>query len=102
MTTTVLLERRVESEDENSVNCVLVLSVNGAKYYQSAILSKELLEDLDFIKALDNDLETLLEKIYIKIAYLKKDFNSEHINLYIRVRNIYSYHQLLIRILQKK
>ena len=65
-------------------------------------VTKELLTDLDFIKALDNDLETVLEKVYIKIAYLKKDYNSEHINLYIRVRNIYSYNQLLIRMLQKK
>lgn len=65
-------------------------------------VTKELLTDLDFIKALDNDLETVLEKVYIKIAYLKKDYNSEHINLYIRVRNIFSYNQLLMRILQKK
>jgi len=60
VTTTVLLERRVESEDENSVNCVLVLSVNGAKYYQSAILSKELLEDK---KALAVYIDRLGDKI---------------------------------------
>jgi len=65
-------------------------------------VTKEMLADLDYIKALDNDLEMVLEKIYIKIAYLKKDYNSEHINLYIRVRNIFSYNQLLIRMLTKK
>lgn len=85
------------SEIKSAITCGIPLEL-----ISPVIVSKELLEDLDFIKALDNDLETLLEKIYIKIAYLKKDFNSEHINLYIRVRNIYSYHQLLIRILQKK
>src|SRR4029079_4413776 len=47
-------------------------------------VTKEMMDGLDPIRALDNDLETILEKIYLKIAYLKKDFNSEHINLYIR------------------
>ena len=61
----------------------------------------ELLKNLDHLKAFDNDLETVLEKTYLKIAYLKKDFNAENINLYIRVRNIYSYNQLLNRMLIK-
>jgi hypothetical protein len=64
-------------------------------------VDKELLDGLDYLKALDNDLETVLEKTYLKIAYIKKDYNSEHINLYIRVRNIYSYNQLLQRMLVK-
>lgn len=64
-------------------------------------VTKEMLDAFDPIRALDNDLETLLEKIYIKVAYLKKDFNSEHINLYIRVRNIYNYNQLLQMLLGK-
>ncbi|MDZ4713705.1 MAG: hypothetical protein SGI89_15465 [bacterium] len=62
---------------------------------------KEMMEGLDPIRALDNDLETVLEKIYIKIAYLKKDFASEHINLYIRVRNIYNYNKLLQKMIGK-
>ena len=62
-------------------------------------VSKEMMEGLDPMKALDNELETVLEKIYIKIAYLKKDYNSEHINLYIRVRNIFNYNILLMRML---
>ncbi len=64
-------------------------------------VDKEMLADLDSLRALDNDLETVMEKVYLKIAYLKKDFNSENINLYIRVRNIYSYNQLLQRMLAK-
>lgn len=65
------------------------------------VVTKELMEGLDPLKALDNELENVLEKIYIKIAYLKKDFSSDHINLYIRVRNIYNYNQLLQRMLLK-
>lgn len=63
-------------------------------------VTKEMLEGLDPIKGLDNDLETVLEKIYLKVAYLKKDYNSEHINLYIRVRNIYNYNQLLQKMIR--
>lgn len=70
-------------------------------FISNAKVTKELMEGLDPMKALDNELETVLEKIYIKAAYLKKDFNSEHINLYIRVRNIYNYNQLLMRMLSK-
>lgn len=63
-------------------------------------VSKEMMEGLDPLKALDNDLATILEKIYLKIAYLKKDYDSEHINLYIRVKNIYNYNQLLQRMIR--
>lgn len=65
------------------------------------IVTKDLMEGLDPMRALGNDLETVLEKIFIKIAYLKKDYKSEHINLFIRVRNIYNYNQLLMRMLLK-
>ncbi len=64
-------------------------------------VTKELMDGVDSLRALDNDLEMILEKIYLKIAYLKKDYNSEHINLYIRVRNIFSYNQLMQRMLEK-
>lgn len=61
--------------------------------------TKEMMEGLDPIKGLGNDLETVLEKIYLKVAYLKKDYSSEHLNLYIRIRNIFNYNVLLQRIL---
>ncbi len=62
-------------------------------------VTKEMMDGLDPLRALENELEQILEKIYIKIAYLKKDYNSEHINLYIRVRNIFNYNILLMRML---
>lgn len=64
-------------------------------------VTKEMMEGLDPLKAMDNDLETVLEKIYLKIAYLKKDYDSEHINLYIRIRNIFNYNQLLQRMIER-
>jgi len=84
------------AEMKASITCGLPFELISMKK-----VTKELLEDLDSLRALENDLETVLEKIYLKIAYLKKDYNSEHINLYIRVRNIFSYNQLLQRMLSK-
>ena len=60
-----------------------------------------MLKNIDHVKAFDADLETVLEKTYLKIAYLKKDFNSESLNLYVRMRNIYNYNKLLSRLLTK-
>ncbi len=61
----------------------------------------DMLKNIDHVKAFDADLETVLEKTYLKIAYLKKDFNSESLNLYVRMRNIYNYNKLLSRLLTK-
>ncbi|HMS64165.1 MAG TPA: hypothetical protein PKD83_02795 [Ignavibacteria bacterium] len=82
------------SELKASITCGIPLELISAKK-----VTPEFLDGLDPIKALDNDLETVLEKVYLKIAYLKKDYNSEHINLYIRVRNIYNYNTLIQRLL---
>ncbi|MBK6537366.1 MAG: hypothetical protein WBQ38_15415 [Ignavibacteria bacterium] len=84
------------AELKSGITCGLPLELISSKK-----VDKEMLSDLDSLRALDNDLETVMEKVYLKIAYLKKDFNSENINLYIRVRNIYSYNQLLQRMLTK-
>ncbi|MBS1518752.1 MAG: hypothetical protein JSS91_11750 [Bacteroidetes bacterium] len=65
-------------------------------------VTSEMLEGLDYIRAEGYDLETVIEKLFIKIAYLKKDYGSENINLYIRLRNILSYNILLQRMLDNK
>jgi len=65
-------------------------------------VTAEMLTDLDYIKADGFDLETVIEKLFIKIAYLKKDYGSENINLFIRLRNIYSYNILLQKMLENK
>lgn len=84
------------SEMKATITCGLPVELISARK-----VDKEMLSGLDYLKAIDNDLETVLEKTYLKIAYLKKDYNSEHINLHVRVRNIFSYNQLLQRMLLK-
>lgn len=48
----------------------------------------------------DNDLETLLEKVYLMAAYLQKDYDNPSINLNNRLINLYKYNLLLIELLK--
>ena len=47
-----------------------------------------------------NDLETLLEKVYLMAAYLQKDFDNPDINLNNRLVNLYKYNLMLIELLR--
>lgn len=49
---------------------------------------------------LDNDLEELLEKVYLMAAYLRKDHDNPEINLNNRLVNVYKYNLLLIELLK--
>ena len=52
------------------------------------------------IKRLEGfDFEMLVESLYLKIAYLKKDFNNKDIDLNLRLINIYKYNSILIELL---
>ena len=44
------------------------------------------------------DFEMLVESLYLKIAYLKKDFNNKDIDLNLRLINIYKYNSILIEL----
>jgi hypothetical protein len=46
------------------------------------------------------DFEMLVESLYLKIAYLKKDFNNTTIDLNLRLINIYKYNSILIQLLR--
>lgn len=49
---------------------------------------------------LDNDLEELLEKVYLMAAYLHKDYDNPEINLNNRLVNLYKYNLVLIELLK--
>lgn len=84
------------TEMKAAITCGLPFELISSKK-----VTPELLEGIDHIKVLGGDLETVLEKTYLKIAYLKKDYMSESLNLYVRMRNIYNYNRLLQRMLEK-
>jgi len=45
-------------------------------------------------------LEEVLESVYIKTAYISKDFDNEDINLKIRLHNLAKYNLILIQLLK--
>jgi len=45
------------------------------------------------------DLEMLVESLYLKIAYLKKDNDNPNIHLNLRLINIYKYNSILLELL---
>lgn len=49
---------------------------------------------------LDNDLEELLEKVYLMAGYLHKDYDNPDINLNNRLVNLYKYNLVLIELLK--
>lgn len=52
------------------------------------------------IKRLEGfDFEMLVESLYLKIAYLKKDYNNKTIDLNLRLINIYKYNRILLKLL---
>lgn len=52
------------------------------------------------IKRLEGfDFEMMVESLYLKIAYLKKDYHNDTIDLNLRLINIYKYNRVLIALL---
>ncbi|HMB99651.1 MAG TPA: hypothetical protein VKN14_01300 [Flavobacteriaceae bacterium] len=53
------------------------------------------------IKRLEGfNFEMLVESLYLKIAYLKKDHNNKSIDLNLRLINIYKYNNVLLELLE--
>lgn len=49
---------------------------------------------------INKGLEEVLESVYIKTAYITKDYDNEDINLKIRVHNLAKYNLILIQLLK--
>ncbi|MCB2219919.1 MAG: hypothetical protein KQI35_05945 [Bacteroidetes bacterium] len=64
-------------------------------------VTEELLEQFHVKAAVlvDKSLEEMLESVYIKTAYISKDYDNEDIDLKARLRNLAKYNLVLIRLL---
>lgn len=72
------------------------------KIISRKIVTKELLDrfHLQANVMLDKGLEEVLESVYIKTAYISKDYDNENINLKIRLHNLAKYNLILIQLLK--
>ena len=62
-------------------------------------VGKELAESYNMKRLTGWDLEMLVESLYLKIAYLKKDKDNKNIHLNLRLINIYKYNSILLELL---
>lgn len=62
-------------------------------------VGKELAESYNMKRLTGWDLEMLVESLYLKIAYLKKDMDNKNIHLNLRLINIYKYNSILLELL---
>ncbi|WP_411895236.1 hypothetical protein [Winogradskyella sp. A2] len=62
-------------------------------------VTKKLTEQYKIKRALDYDLEKLIESLFLMISYLKKDYKNKSIDLNLRLININKYNNLLIELL---
>jgi len=63
-------------------------------------VDEKLIKTYNIKRLKDFDFEMLVESLYLKIAYLKKDFKNANINLNLRLINIYKYNSILIQLLR--
>jgi hypothetical protein len=63
-------------------------------------VDKKLTKSFNIKRLQDFDFEMLVESLYLKIAYLKKDYKNTNINLNLRLINIYKYNSILIHLLR--
>ncbi|WP_431158215.1 hypothetical protein [Winogradskyella poriferorum] len=63
-------------------------------------VTEELTEQYKIKRALDYDLEKLIESLFLMISYLKKDYKNKRIDLNLRLININKYNNLLLELLR--
>jgi len=63
-------------------------------------VTKKMVGDLAARRTIGYDLETLIERIYLMVTYIKKEYKKEKLRLGIRVKNIYYYYTLLKRLIE--
>jgi hypothetical protein len=63
-------------------------------------VTKKIVGGLAARRTIRYDLETLLERIYLMVTYIKKDYKKEKLRLGVRVKNIYYYFTILKRLLE--
>ena len=62
-------------------------------------VGKTLAKEYNANRLIGWDLEMLVESLYLKIAYLKKDKDNPNIHLNLRLINIYKYNSILLELL---
>jgi hypothetical protein len=60
----------------------------------------EMVHTFQVAKLMGDGIEEVIEKLFLMISYLKKDFSNPEISLKLRLLNIYKYNRVLIELLK--
>lgn len=63
-------------------------------------VTKKIVGGLAARRTIGYDLEILLERIYLMVTYIKKEYKKEKLRLVVRVKNIYYYFTILKRLIE--
>jgi len=95
-------KRRIEI-----INNLEIVELSAAVRYEIPYLAlsrkkvtKELTEKYKVKRLLDFNLEKLIERLFLMISYLKKDYNNKRIDLNLRLININKYNTILLELLK--
>ncbi len=99
--TTLRKEQIAGRLDVNELEAVLNCGVPFALISRKTVTKKKLEQHRIRAKSIEgNNLEVLLEKVYLMAAYLRKDHDNPTINLNSRLINLYKYNRMLIDLLK--
>ncbi len=104
------IENQAEIDDKRRIEIIKMLELtelaSAVKYEipYLAISNKkvtvEMASKFQFARLKGYGIEEIIEKLYLLLSYIKKDYNNKSVALNLRLLNIYKYNRVLIELLQ--
>jgi len=84
----------------------MIESINKSNFPTNSLsrrkVTQEILGNTPAPRILGNDLDTLLDKLFLMVSYLKLDSDKKGLLLFVRLKNIYNYSRITLKLLEKK
>jgi hypothetical protein len=95
-------ERLIQIINNIEIDELIALIKNDIPYKSitNKKVTKKIIGGLAARRTIGYDLETLLERIYLMVTYIKKEYKKEKLRLGVRVGNVYYYYTILRRLLE--
>ena len=95
-------ERLIQIINNIEIDELIALIKNDVPYRSitNKKVTKKIVGGLATRRTIGYDLETLIERIYLMVTYIKKEFKKEKLRLGVRVKNIYYYYTIMKRLIE--
>jgi hypothetical protein len=84
------------TEIEAAIKCQFPTNILSDKKVTQSLLGSIRAE-----RTVGNDIETMLDKLFLMISYIKDAYDKKGVKLFVRLRNIYFYHRIALRLLEE-